>query len=152
MDADGADRGRVRHHPRAGSGPAYAGVPGSLCAGHRRWTGGVFQVASKAVVPCHPERSEGSALRRLACRSLVALLLGMTIPAQAQISPNKKYFTLHTTHFYIHFTAETEAMARRIAVDAERAYTELASELHPPRGPIDVLISDDVDFSNGSAT
>jgi hypothetical protein len=89
------------------------------------------------------------------CRSLVALLLGMTTVAanlSAQVAPNKRYFTLRTPHFYIHFTSATEPTARRVAVDAERAYGELASELHPPRGPIDVLISDDADFSNGSAT
>ena len=71
---------------------------------------------------------------------------------QAQVSPNKRYYTLRTPHFYVHFTAETEPTARRIAVDAERAYGQLASELHPPRGPIDVVVSDDADFSNGSAT
>lgn len=70
----------------------------------------------------------------------------------AQVSPSKRYFTLHTAHFYIHFTTETEPTARRVAVDAERAYAQLASELHPPRGPIDVVISDDADYSNGSAT
>ncbi|HEY7237022.1 MAG TPA: hypothetical protein VH539_22870 [Gemmatimonadaceae bacterium] len=80
------------------------------------------------------------------------MLTSVATALHAQISPNKKYFTLHTAHFYIHFTAETEATARRIAVDAERAYAELASELHPPRGSIDVLISDDADYSNGSAT
>ena len=70
----------------------------------------------------------------------------------AQVSPNKQYFTIRTQHFYIHFTRATEPTARRVAVYAERAYAQLASELHPPRGPIDVVISDDVDFSNGSAT
>ena len=86
----------------------------------------------------------------LACVGVV--LFALTVPVGAQVSPNKRYFTLHTPHFYIHFTRETEATARRVAVDAERAYAQLAAELHPPRGPIDVLISDDVDYSNGSAT
>jgi hypothetical protein len=45
-----------------------------------------------------------------------------------------------------------EPLARRIAADAERAYAQLSKELHPPRGMIDVVVSDDVDFSNGSAT
>ena len=95
-------------------------------------------------------------------RSFVASLLRMTTAALmlvglanvlgAQVSPNKKYYTIRTDHFYIHFTAATEPTARRVAVDAERAYAALASELHPPRGPIDVLISDDADYSNGSAT
>jgi hypothetical protein len=83
------------------------------------------------------------------------LLLGLMLAPgalHAQLSPSKRYFTLHTQHFYIHFTRETEPTARRVAVDAERAYGELASELHPPRGPIDVVISDDADYSNGSAT
>ena len=43
-------------------------------------------------------------------------------------------------------------MARRIAADAERAYAQLSKQLHPPRGPIDIVISDDADLSNGSAT
>jgi hypothetical protein len=80
------------------------------------------------------------------------LAMTLTVGAQAQVSPNKQYYTLHTQHFYIHFTAATEPTARRVAVDAERAYAQLASELHPPRGPIDVVISDDADYSNGSAT
>jgi len=89
-------------------------------------------------------------IARLGVLSLAICVSART--SDAQVSPNKRYFTLHTQHFYIHFTAETEPTARRIAVDAERAYAQLASELHPPRGPIDVLVSDDVDFSNGSAT
>ena len=50
-----------------------------------------------------------------------------------------------TEHFFVHFTPPTEGLARRIAADAERAYAELAQQLHPPRGMIDVVISDDVD-------
>ena len=46
----------------------------------------------------------------------------------------------------------TEGLARRIAADAERAYAELSKEIHPPRGMIDIVVSDDVDVSNGSAT
>src|SRR5436305_4432415 len=142
MDADGPHRRRVRHHPRTGSRDAHAGVPGSLCAGHCRRLGGIFSMAGEAMIP--------SAYRT----SLVALVLTLLCATQlrAQVSPNKRYFTLHTAHFYIHFTKETEPTARRVAIDAERAYAQLASELHPPRGPIDVVISDDADYSNGSAT
>src|SRR5439155_19840958 len=84
----------------------------------------------------------------------IAALVGLTLPSAlaAQVAPNKRYYTIHTAHFYIHFTTATEPTARRVAVDAERAYAELASELHPPRGSIDVVISDDADYSNGSAT
>jgi hypothetical protein len=58
---------------------------------------------------------------------------------------------LATTHFRVTFTKPMEPLARRIAANAERAYGQLSNELHPPRGPIDILVSDDVDFSNGSA-
>jgi hypothetical protein len=73
-------------------------------------------------------------------------------PLGAQVSPHADWRTIATRHFYVHFTPPLEPLARRIAGDAERAYEQLAKELHPPRGKIDVVISDDVDFSNGSAT
>src|SRR5205814_1786144 len=223
VDADGAHRGRVRHHPRAGSRHADAGVSDSLCGRHRRGARGVFPVAGEAMTPLfrhgssYAEQATSAAKRtgpdtartgrgrgatttllkkwssavcprfvgavsgpvrvqaidtctsrslawRTSSRSLVAALLGMTgrvaallgmtiaFGAQAHVSPNKRYYALHTKRFYIHFTAATEPTARRVASDAERAYAQLASELHPPRGPIDVVISDDADYSNGSAT
>ncbi|HEU4996857.1 MAG TPA: hypothetical protein VFT29_18700 [Gemmatimonadaceae bacterium] len=71
---------------------------------------------------------------------------------QAQVRPDSKWLTIRTQHFYIHFTPELEVVARRAAVDAESAYVQLATHLHPPRGPIDIVLSDDVDFSNGYAT
>jgi hypothetical protein len=52
----------------------------------------------------------------------------------------------------VSFTRPLETVARRVAANAERAYGQLSVELHPPRGPIDVLVTDDFDFSNGSAT
>jgi hypothetical protein len=85
-----------------------------------------------------------------------AILSGLFVlsaarPCIAQ-APNLDWRTLETQHFYVHFNPPLEPLARRIAADAERAYTELSRELHPPRGMIDVVISDDVDLSNGSAT
>jgi hypothetical protein len=96
-----------------------------------------------------------SPARRLAFRvaivglSLVALVSRVT---GAQVAPNLDWRTIKTTHFYVHFTPPTEGLARRIAADAERAYAQLSAQLHPPRGMIDVVVSDDVDASNGSAT
>jgi hypothetical protein len=69
-----------------------------------------------------------------------------------QVSPNLDWRTLKTQHFYVHFSSATESLARRIAADAELAYAQLSREMHPPRGMIDVVVSDDVDLSNGSAT
>ncbi|HTI63486.1 MAG TPA: hypothetical protein VL524_08240, partial [Gemmatimonadaceae bacterium] len=77
------------------------------------------------------------------------LFAASTLHAQR---PDLDWRTLQTRHFYVHFTPPTEGLARRIAADAERAYDELSREMHPPRGMIDVVLSDDVDFSNGYAT
>ncbi|HEX2693271.1 MAG TPA: hypothetical protein VHL12_04355 [Gemmatimonadaceae bacterium] len=81
-----------------------------------------------------------------------ALILGAAQRAGAQLPPNEDWRTLRTRHFRIHFTPAVEEEARRAAVNAERAYTELASELVPPRGTIDLVVSDNVDFVNGYAT
>ena len=71
---------------------------------------------------------------------------------ESQIDPSHAWLTLATPHFRVTFTQPTEGLARRIAADAERAYGELSRELHPPRGLIDVVVTDDIDQSNGSAT
>jgi len=91
-------------------------------------------------------------LARITSVAAVVLLAAVSRAARAQVSPNLDWRTLRTTHFYVHFTPPTESLARRIAADAERAYEQLSADLHPPRGMIDVVISDDVDQSNGSAT
>ena len=72
--------------------------------------------------------------------------------ASAQVDPSREWRTISTTHFYVHYTPELEAQARRTAANAERAYTQLSSQLTKPRGKIDIVLSDAVDFSNGSAT
>ena len=82
----------------------------------------------------------------------LAALVALSARAGAQIKPNAHWRTIKTEHFYINFTPELEEVARRAASDAETAYALLSQHLHPPRGKIDVTISDDVDFSNGYAT
>ncbi|MFL5597102.1 MAG: hypothetical protein ACJ77S_06545 [Gemmatimonadaceae bacterium] len=81
-----------------------------------------------------------------------ALVLGAARAASAQLPPNEHWRTLHTRHFRVHFTPSIEAAARRAAVNAERAYEALATELVPPRGIVDLVVSDNVDYVNGYAT
>ena len=81
-----------------------------------------------------------------------ALLFCAARAAGAQLPPNDDWRTIQTRHFRIHFTPPLEQEARRAAVNAERAYTELATELVPPRGTIDLVVSDNVDYVNGYAT
>ena len=72
--------------------------------------------------------------------------------ASAQLPPNDDWRTLQTKHFRVHFTPPLEQEARRAAVNAERAYSALSTELVPPRGIIDLVVSDNVDYVNGYAT
>lgn len=84
---------------------------------------------------------------------LVAALLFCAAPvAEGQLVPNDHWRTLETQHFRVHFTAPLEEQARRAAVNAERAYAQLSTELVPPRGTIDLVIADNVDYTNGYAT
>src|SRR5258705_13386200 len=82
---------------------------------------------------------------------LLALLLLPNI-VSAQVDPSGSWRTLHTKHFRIHFRPSLRARSTLAAAEAERAYTLLSSELHPPRGIIDLTLSDDVDTPNGFTT
>ena len=85
-------------------------------------------------------------VRRVACG---VLLLALARPAMAQVDPSGTWRTLHTQHFRIHFRPAVRARAVVAAAEAERAYTLLSTELHPPRGVIDLTWSDNVDTPNG---
>jgi hypothetical protein len=52
----------------------------------------------------------------------------------------------------VHAKAEYSHQALVAAGEAERAYGLLSTELKPPRGTVDVVLADDVDFSNGYAS
>src|SRR5882672_2506978 len=80
------------------------------------------------------------------------LLLVLASAAAAQLAPNADWRTIATLHFRVHFTPPLEAAARRAAANAEIAYAQLARELTPPRGTIDLVLSDDIDITNGYAT
>jgi hypothetical protein len=89
-------------------------------------------------------------VRSLALAAVLAFCAARA--AGAQLPPNDDWRTIQTRHFRVHFTPALEQEARRAAVNAERAYTELSSELVPPRGTIDLVVSDNVDYVNGYAT
>lgn len=89
-------------------------------------------------------------MRKLAL--VAALLLCAARAAGAQLPPNDHWRTIQTRHFRVHFTRSVEEQARRAAINAERAYAALSTELVPPRGTIDLVVSDNVDYVNGYAT
>ena len=93
-----------------------------------------------------------SALMRRALALLVAVLV-MPAPGAAQsVDPSGAWRTLHTAHFRLHFRPAYRAAALEAVREAERAYALLSSQLHPPRGIIDVTLSDDADAANGFAS
>ncbi|HVE80106.1 MAG TPA: hypothetical protein VNA89_14665 [Gemmatimonadaceae bacterium] len=80
------------------------------------------------------------------------MLVLLSTPARGQVRPNADWRTIRTAHFRVHFTPELEDVARRAAASAEDAYVALARELTPPRGPLDLVVADNVDYTNGFAT
>ena len=119
-------------------------------------------------VNCRPDRSreaatEGSAFvvwlkkqvprfARDDMKVIVVFLMASTAAASAQPAPYHKYRTLETKHFHVHTTPDLEREGRVAAAAAERAYGLLAGELATPRGSIDLVVTDDADYSNGYAT
>ena len=88
-------------------------------------------------------------------RSIVLLLLVMLVGARAltaQVDPRGAYRTVRTEHFRVHFAPAHEALARRAAAYAETAWTQFAGELAIPDTPVELLVTDNVDVSNGFAT
>ena len=72
--------------------------------------------------------------------------------ARAQLAPNADWHTIRTAHFLVHFTPALEPAARRAAAAAEKAFAQLSQELTPPRVPIDLVLADNIDVTNGYAT
>jgi hypothetical protein len=101
-----------------------------------------------------PTRLEGC-LSASVSRCLVFVLVLLVLAAtrtEAQPDPSDSWRTIETPHFLIHFNPPLEEFARRSAISAERAYAFLARELVPPRGKIDLVIADNIDYANGYAT
>lgn len=94
-------------------------------------------------------------IRRLArhhARALVCAALGLALPLASHAqAPNDHWRTIVTPHFAVHFDASIETVARRAAGSAERAYERLSPLLTPARGRIDLVVADNVDYSNGYA-
>ncbi len=93
-------------------------------------------------------------MRRWAPAAALGLALALAAPAPAQgYDPRYAWRTIDTPHFRIHFHQGLEPLARRTAVACERAHAALVPLLgHEPPGPVEVVLSDDTDDANGSAT
>lgn len=82
-----------------------------------------------------------------------ALLAAPSLPLGGQtVDPRGDFRTVRTPHFRVHFPRALEAQGRRAAAAAEGAWKLLAGELAPPRGPVDLVLADNADVSNGFAS
>jgi len=70
----------------------------------------------------------------------------------AQGHPGGRWLTLRTTHFRVHVRPEQESLGVRVAGEAEGAFAALAARLPAPRATIDLVVSDNADYSNAFAT
>lgn len=97
--------------------------------------------------------ARGRAVRLV--QALVVVLLSASAGAGARAraqAPDDSWRTLTTEHFRVTFPDGLEALARRAAARAEVAYAELAERfIEPPRGRIDLLLTDHSDLTNGFA-
>ena len=90
---------------------------------------------------------------RAAVAALLLLAAAGAAPARAQyVEPYGRWRTIDTPHFRVSFPAPLEEQARRAAAQAEIAYAKLARHLHPPRGKVDLVVADNVDYTNGFTT
>lgn len=95
--------------------------------------------------------SQLRALGLIAALLCGGLLLGAR-PARAG-DPELRYRTIETKHFRISYHEPLGVAAQRIAVIAEQVHTLLGGILkHEMRFRTEVVLTDDTDFSNGSAT
>ena len=83
----------------------------------------------------------------------IASLFSTNATAAFTHDPSLHWETLHSEHFEIHFHDGEEELARRTAVISERVHAKLSAVFHwQPVGRVQVVLSDRVDISNGSAT
>lgn len=88
---------------------------------------------------------------RLAVSTILVLCAG--VAAAQGHDPAYRWRTIDTAHFQIHYHQGEEALAQDVAREAERAHATLTPLLgHAPAARTQVVLSDDVDDANGSAT
>lgn len=89
---------------------------------------------------------------RHAAALVLATLLAAS-PGAGQVAPDADWRTLDTPHFSVTFPAGLEDLARHAAARAEQAWDGLSRVLpQPDPGRIELLLTGDVDLSNGLAS
>ncbi|MGD2068720.1 MAG: hypothetical protein PVI57_08620, partial [Gemmatimonadota bacterium] len=93
----------------------------------------------------------GGGLRRVAWVALLGLLPTSPVRAQAP-PPDGPWTTVESEHFRVTYPAGLDDLGLEAAARAERAWDRLAEAfVDPPSGRTEILLTDHVDVSNGSA-
>lgn len=91
-------------------------------------------------------------MRKFVSALLGALALGVCAKSAHAGDPRLTWYTLQTPHFRVTFAHGMEPLARRAGAVAERVYTVLGKQLdQTPSEVVEILLTDDSDFANGSA-
>ncbi len=91
-------------------------------------------------------------MKKLIAALLAALTFGAGVREARAGDPRLEWYTLQTPHFRVSFHGGLEPLARRAAAMAERAYVVLGKNLdQTPSELVEILLTDDSDFANGSA-
>jgi hypothetical protein len=98
-----------------------------------------------------------STLRRAAARALKTAALGATLlapsAAHAIGDPDLRWQTIETPHFRVHSPTTLDPVATRVASLSESIQARLGEALgYVPSGVTHIVITDDTDSANGSAT
>src|SRR5256885_1130621 len=157
-----AHRGRHRRYlhtvpPLRGDAPAHLRLGDAFRAGwdarrsHRATRG--HRSAAGEVALAHL-RQEAPGPRRLLSMRRIALALALLCAGTARAAdPRFDWQTIDTPHFEIHFHQGEYRFAARLARMAEAAHARLSPLLdHVPDGRTQVVLTDDTDFANGSAS
>src|SRR6188768_2040490 len=93
-------------------------------------------------------------MRRARWLALACVFWVVTWAGQARAGdPYLKWYTVKTPHFRIHYHGGLEDLAQRGASSAEAAYERLVPQLGwAPKQVTEVVLTDDTDGANGSAT
>jgi hypothetical protein len=91
-------------------------------------------------------------VKKLTAALLAACTFGSCVREARAGDPRLEWYTIESRHFRVSFHGGLEPLAQRAAAIAERAYTVLGKQLdQTPSEVVEILLTDDVDFANGSA-
>jgi Tol biopolymer transport system component len=101
---------------------------------------------------CTGKRQRRPRIERAALLTLLLIGTASHVAANTRYDWRLRFRTLRTPHFDIHAHQGEEALAERLAVITEGVRSRFAPLFGVPRGRVQVILVDQTDLSNGSAT